>query len=305
MTVYIDIVLIENIFMNYIILFAVSIISKAEIRIARIFIASLIGGIYAIISYITDLEIYKTLVLKFLLSIAMVYTAFFPKTIKKCCKQLLIFYLTSFTFGGTAFALLYFINPKQILMQNGIYIGSYPIKVAVLGGIIGCVIITISFKIVKGKISSKNMYCKIKVKILEKEVESLAMIDTGNLLKEPITKTPVVVMELELLKEVIPESILEHLKEIINGNGDYIPQSFINKIRLIPFSSLGMPNGMLIGIKADEIIVNYDEEEYKHNNIIVGLYDKKLSKKGMYTSLIGISLIEGRKMYEHTRFVKV
>ena len=103
MTVYIDIVLIENIFMNYIILFATATINKVELKLIRIFLASLLGGIYAVASYISELEAYKTLTLKILLSIAMVYIALRPESIKKCLKQLLIFYLTSFTFGRNGF----------------------------------------------------------------------------------------------------------------------------------------------------------------------------------------------------------
>ena len=94
----------------------------------------------------------------------MIYIALKPINTKKWLKHLLIFYLTSFTFGGTAFDLLYFIKPSEILMRNGIYIGSYPLKIAILGGIVGCTIIVLAFKIAKGKITSKNMYCKIKIK---------------------------------------------------------------------------------------------------------------------------------------------
>ena len=48
----------------------------------------------------------------------MVYVAFNSKTVKQFLKQLIIFYLTSFTFGGVAFAFLYFVNPENILMKK-------------------------------------------------------------------------------------------------------------------------------------------------------------------------------------------
>lgn len=251
-------------------------------------------------------KVNKTLTLKILLSIAMIYIALSPKNVKKCLKQLLIFYLTSFTFGGTAFALLYFINPAEILMQNGVYIGSYPVKIAILGGIIGCVIIIIAFKIIKGKMTSKNMYCKIEVEINSKKAESIAMIDTGNLLKEPISGRPVIIIENEILENMLPDKILMNTKKIIEGNMEEIPIEYISKLRVIPFTSLGMPNGMLLGIKADKITIYNEDDTQKIENIIIGLYDKKLSKTGKYTSLIGISLIEGRKTEnEHIRFAKV
>ena len=118
MTIYIDIIFLENLFMNYIILFATGTILKLPIKIIRTFISSSIGSIYAIISYMSILEIYSSTILKILLSVAMVYIAFNTKNLKQFVKQLIIFYLTSFTFGGVAFALLYFIRPQDILLEK-------------------------------------------------------------------------------------------------------------------------------------------------------------------------------------------
>ncbi len=118
MTIYIDIILLENLFMNYIILFATGTIVKTPIKIIRTFISSTIGSIYAIISYVSTMEIYSNIILKVILSVTMVYIAFDSKTIKQLFKQLIIFYLTSFTFGGVAFAFLYFVSPENILMEK-------------------------------------------------------------------------------------------------------------------------------------------------------------------------------------------
>lgn len=135
MTIYIDIIFLENLFMNYIIIYATGIIVKAPIKIIRTFLASGIGGVYAILSYMSMLEICSNLFLKIALSVVMVYIAFNPKNKKIFLKQLMIFYLTSFTFGGVAFALLYFVSPQKILMEKGVLIGTYPIKMVLAGGI--------------------------------------------------------------------------------------------------------------------------------------------------------------------------
>jgi len=118
LTIYLDIIFLENLFMNYIILFATGTILKLPLKIIRTFISSTIGSIYAIISYMSILEIYSNTLLKIILSIAMVYVAFNSRTLKQFLKQLIIFYLTSFTFGGVAFAFLYFVSPENILMKN-------------------------------------------------------------------------------------------------------------------------------------------------------------------------------------------
>ena len=133
MTIYLDIVFVENIIMNYIILFATGVKSKEKIRQIRIIISSIIGSIYSVAYYITEIKLYATIIAKILLSIAMIYIAFNSKNLKKTFKLLIIFYLTSFAFGGCAFAILYYIKPQNILYQNGKLIGLYPIKVAILG----------------------------------------------------------------------------------------------------------------------------------------------------------------------------
>lgn len=117
-TIYLDIIFLENLFMNFIILYACEIILKLQIKVIRTFCSSVLGSIYAIVSYISVLEIYSNFFLKLILSFSMVYIAFEPKNIKSFFKGLIMFYLTSFTFGGVAFALLYFINPQKILMEK-------------------------------------------------------------------------------------------------------------------------------------------------------------------------------------------
>ena len=100
--------------------------------------------------------------------------------------------------------------------------------------------------------------------------------------------------------------ILNNTEKIIEGNTQDIPIEYISKLRVIPFTSLGMPNGMLLGIKADNVTIYSEDEKILEENVIIGLYDKKLSKTGKYTSLIGISLIEGRKTgNEHIGYVKI
>lgn len=118
MTVYVDIIFLENLFMNSIIIFATGTILKRPIKIIRTIISSLIGAIYATIYYISSLEVYSNIILKIILSFVMVYVVFQPPKLSSFFRSLIIFYLTSFTFGGVTFALLYFITPGETLFQN-------------------------------------------------------------------------------------------------------------------------------------------------------------------------------------------
>ncbi len=295
MTIYVDVVLIENLIMNYIILLATGLILKTKLKHLRLIIASLLGAIYSIVAYINFLEIYSNFFLKILLSVIIVYIAFNPQTMKKMWKSLLIFYLTSFVFGGAAFALIYIIRPQDILMKNGLFLGTYPLKTVILAAIVAFIVIITAFTIVKTKVTKKDMFCNIEIKLNGKILKTKALIDSGNMLKEPITNTPVVVIERSLLYEYLPKEILNHLDDIIGGDLEKIPEEirnqYISRLKLIPFSSLGKQNGMLIGIKPEYLKIIKEEQEIKKENVILGIYNKSLTKKGEYRALMGMGFI--------------
>ena len=122
------------------------------------------------------------------------------------------------------------------------------------------------------------------------------MIDTGNLLKEPITNIPVAVVESTLLYNTIPKQILNNIEEILCGNFKNVPEEieneYISKLKVIPFTSLGKQNGMLLGIRAQKIEITIEEDIKIVDKVIIGIYDKSLTKRGEYRALVGNDLID-------------
>lgn len=159
-----------------------------------------------------------------------------------------------------------------------------------IGGLIGFFIIIISFRSIKNKLSKKDMLCNISIAVEEKQVNVNAIIDTGNFLKEPLTGKPVIIVEKDVLKNTIPADILESMQEIINGTKK-IEDKYMSKIRLIPFSALGTENGLLLGIKPDNFHISYQGKILENKNVIVGIYNKKLSKNNKYNALVGLDII--------------
>ena len=291
MIVYLDIVFIENLIMNFIILLATGIVMKIKANKIRLISASTIGAIYSVIMYIRVFDFILNIIAKGILSIIIVYISFAPKSLKELLKNIVLFYFVSFLFGGVAFALIYVIRPEEIFMKNGLFLGEYPLKTIIIASIFGFTIIKIVFSIVKGRISKKDMYCQIELYIGKKILHTTALVDTGNLLKEPISNTPVIIVERTLLYEYIDKDILDNLESILGGDILKINQNiwakYINNIKLIPFSTVGKESGMLIGIKIEKVIVNTKE----FDNIIIAIYDKVLTRTGEYRALIGIDFL--------------
>lgn len=294
MTVYVDVVLIENLCMNYIILFGTGYIIKLKIKHWRILVSSSIGAVYAILAYMGIFPLYANIVVKIILSLCMVYIAFNPKNIKAIIKELALFYLVSFALGGCAFALLYIVRPQDIFMKDGVYIGTYPIKIALLGGIVGFIITYVAFKVVKTRMNKNELIYEIVLKINEKELTTKVMLDTGNMLKDPISNNPVVLIEKKILYNILPKELLENTKNMLGGdfkNNEDLENEYRTRLRIIPFTSVGKQNGMMLGIKVDEIKIITDIDEIINTNAIVCVYEKEFSKRGKYFGIMGMDLI--------------
>ena len=187
------------------------------------------------------------------------------------------------------------VNSSKISIKNGIIVGNYTLSTILLGGILAFTIIVIAFKFVKAKITKDDLLCNIAINIDNNNIKLVAMIDTGNMLKEPITNTPVVVAEHISLKGAIPTEILDNIDNILGGDlknvSEKVKNEYMSKLTVIPFTSLGKQNGMLLGLRLKNIQIEHQDNVKNVEKVILGLYNKKLSKRNEYQALVGVDII--------------
>ena len=73
---------------------------------------------------------------------------------------------------------------------------------------------------------------------------------------------------------------------------------------MVPFMSIGKENGMLTGIRIDKIKIITEDDEIEKRNVIVCIYNKKLTNDNKYNALVGLNLLEGEEDYELTTNIK-
>lgn len=290
MTIYIDIVFLENFILNFIIILGTAILSNSKICFKKIALASFLGGIFTIVNYVVTIHRIINFLFKFMISIIMILISFKKINLKKRIEQIVFFYLVSFTFGGIAFMFISFINPQNIMIVKKHFSESYPLKMTIIAGIIGFIIIIIVAQINKYKANKKSIIYDLEIFYKGKNQKIKTMLDTGNLLKEPITKKDVIIVEKESLINIVSKDILENVSSIIKGKWLANDKEIIYNFMLIPFSTLGNENGLLIGFKPDYIKICI-EDEYLITDAIIGIYDGKLSRSNLYTSLIGLDIL--------------
>ena len=289
MTIYLDIVFLENFLLNFIIIFSTSLITKSKTTLFKMVITSAFGSLFSISEYIYfGIKENEKFIFKFVLSIVMISMTFGFKK-KKLLFNLVVFYLVSLSFGGFSFATLFFINSEKIIIKNDMFLGISLLESIVIASIICFVLILVLIVCLKIYEKKKSELIEIEIINNGKTHKVMALYDTGNLLKEPITQKDVIIVEKGELYDICDNNFLDSIKDILNGKwiGD---ENSNYKFCLIPFSSLGNENGILIGFKPDYIKVNIEEEIFK-NEVFVGIYDGKLTNNNLYTSLIGLNIL--------------
>jgi stage II sporulation protein GA (sporulation sigma-E factor processing peptidase) len=296
--IYLDVLILENLVMNYLILAVTAKFARLKVSTLRLFAGAVVGALYVVFIILQPgIKVYYTTIAKILLSIFIVAVTFSPRKILPFIKTLAIFYISTFIFAGAVLAFLFF-NEQGGFVRNGIvYVfGQSQWSLMVFSLLTVGIIIKIFWEVIQGKIIREKMLIPVKIAFDNRAIDLSALIDTGNSLKDPLTNMPVMVVEFKALEQLLPQeikSIFENSREDdLNSVTAIISNSkWFSRFRLIPFSSLGKENGMLIGFKPDFIEIGEEEEKRGVKNVIVGIYNRSLSRDENYRALLGPELV--------------
>lgn len=299
MEIYLDVLILENIVMNYLILWTSGKLSKMRTTNLRLFMGALLGALYAAFLIIRpDIRAYYTVAAKMLLSIAMVAVTFSPGKFISFVKILVIFYISTFIFAGASFALIYLNNQGALIKSGMIYVYWQSKWTTIFLSIItALIIIRIFQELIQYRLIRENLLIKIRIKFDSKEADIAALIDTGNSLYDPLSNMPVIVVEFNALKDILPPEIRSIFDDSMEADFTLITDQlynskWFNRFRLIPFSSLGKENGMLIGFRPDFVEIGDDDTEKKGiSDVIIGIYNHTLSKGEHYKALLSPDLV--------------
>lgn len=292
MYVYAEYLLIENIIINFIILYVTKKITRTKTSKLRLFIASLVGSIYTLVVFFPSLQFMGKFIIKFSVSILMIILAFNPEKLHQFFKQLSAFYMVAFGFAGAIIGIFYILNNNFNLTGFSFKDFDELVKFLIVGIGVAILLIRYILKFYQIKISKEKFLTNITIGLNEKEAKLTALIDTGNSLKEPISQKPVIIAEYSALECILPEIIrnmylnkkeldLNFMAKVMDEIGDEI------RLRLIPFKSIGSENGILVGFKPDSIEVCLDNETKKlTEDIIVAIYNDKLAADEQYNGLL-------------------
>ena len=229
MTIDIELSLFVNLVLNSFILFLTGYFFKEKPKLW--FLSSLIGAGIAIVMPGLYLPSYAKILAQVFLSFVMVSLSFDVKPLKKFVYSYITFLAMTFLFGGGCYAL-------------SSTFGTLPLVGVVAVGIV----VFLSFKAVVFYRNRQNIIenFSFKVKITEngKEVEEEGFLDSGNLLYDPVTKKPVILINFDIFSKLYEN--IDYLNALLKKidlsqleNAHYIKLSTVASGRQILVFSVG------------------------------------------------------------------
>lgn len=280
--VYADLTFAINFMMDFVILWATARMAGVKVALPRLIIAAILGGIYSVIYLYPSMAIWYSLPAKIAFSGLLLVIGLAPKTWSEFKKILVYFYAISFAVAGATIATCY------LLVKPGQDFNFYYLWL-LAGAAFAFLIGIYGEKYLLPGIVPGLLKFGVELRFGSQRCNGKAFLDTGNGLRDPLTNRPVVVAEYEFLKNYLPEDFRQVFDLTMDENDmlDKLSESsWANRLRIIPFSSIGKKNGILVGVRADSIVVNTGKEDLIHNNVVIGIYRDQLSKDGSYHLLI-------------------
>ena len=295
--VYIDVLFLLNFFINLIILYLTSVASKRNVSLLFLSLGAIIGAIYSCTMFFPSLAPLSGISGKLIFSVLLVMLTFRVIKIKNILKVTAMFYLISFALGGAVFGTLYFSRAGTALgmiVSNGELYLNLPIGILMVGILFGYGGVVVFTRLTRKNFENERVLTEAEITLGGKKVTIPALIDTGSELCEPTSGKPVIVVEIDRLKEILPEDIagyysgnepedIEKLLHIMERN----KENYI--FSLIPFSSLGSKNSIMLGITPER--VSFVDKPRELNNCVIGICKNKLSPSGEYFALVNSDVI--------------
>lgn len=249
MKIYIDLILLLNFGFDFLLLLSVSLILRRNAKIYKLLIGAFIGSISVLTLFmkINSLELF---IIKIIISILMCISSFKFKNMKYTIKNILYLYISSIVLGGT----LYLLNIEFTYKNQGIifYKNKMSLNFIILVIISPIIIYIYTKETKKLKINYSN-YHKVEIKIRDKIIKCTGFIDTGNKLKDPYKKRPIILM-----------------------NNKKIQNEDLNKLYVPVHTILG--TNLIECIKIEQLKI--DNNEIK-KDVLLGFIDKKIKIDGI------------------------
>jgi len=288
---YLDIIWLDNLLLNFIVLWITRKLARNASSMWRTWCSAAIGAFYAVFLILPGFSWLSMLPFKFLLSLIMLAAGFRIGNFRDFIKLFGYFYGITFLLGGAAIG-FYYLFGKGIQVSGGVFlIKDFPARILVFAIIFVIILYRLSWPYLQFRINRNKLVYQVRIRCDKKCITLDAFLDTGNELTDPISGCPVMVVEYDKIRSILPAEIQQiyvngrenDLKEIIRA----VEQSdWIGRLCIVPYRTLGHSDGLLFAFRPDNVQILTNGTWVEAGDTLIGIRNQELSHSGEYHALI-------------------
>lgn len=266
-TVYVDLYFLINFSMDFLCLYLTAKLLSERLSTVRGIIAAAVGGVYANITLLLGLSGGVAIAFDLAVCAVICLCAFFRKgRIKRIPLYILVYVAVSAALGGIMTALFYLFNRTGIFDfiretdGDGISVWLFALLAAVSAAI----------TLIGGRGAAKKMSAReveLEVTFLGRTVKLRGISDSGNLLREPLSGKPCIVVDRQALGKMLSGRLSEILSKGCAAGLEGLCDEEQRRIVLIP-AKTATGTDMLVGIRAERVIVRQDGKEREADAVL-------------------------------------
>ena len=279
-TIYLDVLLAINWFIDYLLLSAVSRILRVTTKQWRIIASAFIGAVIACVLFLVSLSGWLVFATHSIGAAVLVWIAFSDDGWYLLVRRTVVLYAVSVLFSGAVTLLWRITGSDAFVMYNGvIYVDISPLTLAILAVVSYGGICVYEF-FTRSRVIND---CDFRLQIDDGRgvCECRALYDSGMHLTEPFSGKAVVIVEWTVLAPYISEELREALcASLVGGNSLYG-----HRVRMVPYRTIGS-DGLLASFIPKRLIVFGTRGEKRD---VSGTYVAVMQglNRGDYQALIG------------------
>ncbi len=284
MVIYLDILIVLNLFVDYFLLLSCSIISNLYVKKKRLILGAILGGLFSVFILLPESNIFLSFIVKVCIALILILVTFGYKSKQLFIKTFLVFFVENFIFIGVMFFIWFFFSPPGMLWKNGItYITISPVVLIVSS--FGAYVITSIFNsIFERKIDKEKIY-SIEINFNNKKVFLNALYDSGNCLIEPFSGKSACICEYEKLISLFPDEFIKFFNDFFKNVNAIRTEEFKKLIKIIPCDTITGSAVLPAFLPNSFYILKKNGERRKYDGY-VAVTSKKVSD-GEFNAIIG------------------
>lgn len=267
MVIYLDVLILINLYVTYFQILAVSVFTHRKTVWYRKLSAAGIGAVASLSIFIPQEMVLTLTLLKIFLCALIAFVAFGYTGFRAYAVSVLFLMLVSFVFSGLMLCVWLFAAPMKMLFINGtVYFGIDTMTI-ILSTCAAYGVVRIIRYILDKNGKTDGKYTVI-IKNNGRECRLSALADSGNGMVDCFSGLPVIVCRRDICADVSPPAI-----EMIENNSaiSEIGTQMIKGVRIMPFSTVGK-GGLICMFKAESVVIDDETNEEKYPvNALIGI----------------------------------